>query len=178
MHYHLAYAETADLPVLAAIINQSYRGETSKFGWTSEAYFIEGEKRTDEDDLLVHLQNKNAVLLKAVNEQKIADGCVYLEKRGEKLYLGMLSVKPVSQRNGIGKFLMKAAESYALEHNIFVITMNVISLRTELILWYQQQGYKDTGQRTPFPDIPEYGKPILPLEFIIMEKRLQPQSYT
>lgn len=173
MAYSIEIADATDIPKLVAIINQSYRGEGSKAGWTSEAYFVEGDKRTDKNDLLRHLDGANAVMLKAVNDGNEPSGCVYLQKRNGKLYLGMLSVKPTLQKTGIGKLLMQASEKYAAQQGLSVIMMYVVSLRSELIEWYQKQGYRDTGIRIPFPDLPEYGRPMVPIEFMIMEKQIQ-----
>ena len=50
--------------------------------------------------------------------------------------------------------------------------MSVISLRTELINWYERYGYKDTGERKPFIEDSLTGKHLQPLEFMIMEKAL------
>ncbi len=48
--------------------------------------------------------------------------------------------------------------------------MNVITLRTELINWYERNGYVQTVERVPMPDNPKFGIPTQPLEFVIMEK--------
>jgi GNAT superfamily N-acetyltransferase len=84
----------------------------------------------------------------------------------------MLSVNPQIQANGIGKQLLQAAELHALQVNCIRIMMTVISLRTELISWYQRNGYVDTGVRKPFPNDPRFGTPVQPLEFVVLEKRL------
>jgi ribosomal protein S18 acetylase RimI-like enzyme len=75
------------------------------------------------------------------------------------------------QAAGIGKKILHAAESYAAEKKCDAIKMKVISVRHELISWYQRHGYHDTGKRSPFPDdLLSIQKQ--PLEFIIMEKSL------
>jgi ribosomal protein S18 acetylase RimI-like enzyme len=50
------------------------------------------------------------------------------------------------------------------------IYMTVISLRTELVEWYIRHGYKDTGERKPFPEDPMTGKHMRELEFMVLEK--------
>jgi len=35
--------------------------------------------------------------------------------------------------------------------------MTVISVRTELIAWYQKHGYNNTGETKPFPDDIKFG---------------------
>jgi ribosomal protein S18 acetylase RimI-like enzyme len=98
---------------------------------------------------------------------------VYLQKQENKIYLGMLTVSPDIQAKGVGKKLLKAAEEYAFVQECRAITMTVISLRKELINWYERRGYKATGDRKPFPNDPRFGVQKQPLEFIVMEKNLE-----
>jgi ribosomal protein S18 acetylase RimI-like enzyme len=158
-----------DISELVKLINSAYRGQASKQGWTTEADLLDGELRTDEETLkqLMH----SGIFLKYLEGSKI-QGCVYLQKQNEQLYLGMLSVSPGMQAKGIGKKLLTASENYALEKNCSSIIMNVISIRRELISWYERYGYLRTGERKPFPSDNKFGKPIIPLEFIELEKHL------
>ena len=48
--------------------------------------------------------------------------------------------------------------------------MNVISVRPELIAWYERLGYQKTGETKPLPADTRFGTPTQPLEFAIMEK--------
>jgi ribosomal protein S18 acetylase RimI-like enzyme len=112
----------------------------------------------------------DSIILKCSNSNNHLIGCVYLQKQEEKLYLGMLTVSPEIQAKGIGKKLLKAAEEYAQTQDCKAITMTVISLRKELINWYERHGYRKTGQRKPFPNDPRFGIQKQPLEFIVMEK--------
>src|SRR5437764_8599056 len=158
-------ASADDVPQLVQLINSAYRGEEAKMGWTHEADLIEGTKRIDDVSLREMMQNPNAVILKIVEQQKII-GCVYLEKKGNRMYLGMLTVSPRIQGKGTGKKLLRAAEDFALEKNCSRIEMTVISVRTELISWYQRNGYHNTGITKPFPDDGRFGKTRRQIEFI------------
>ena len=158
-----------DIPELVKLINSAYRGESSKKGWTTEAFLLEGELRTDEAMLTEILGRPNAVILKYLENGRIS-GSVFLEKQERGLYLGMLTVDPLKQANGIGKKLMKAAEEYAKENECPCIFMNVISVRNELVTWYERQGYYKTGEKKPLPSDTRFGKPTQPLEFAIMQK--------
>ena len=163
-------ATSRDIPSLAALINSGYRGEASKKGWTTEADFLKGELRTDEETLSALMQKPGSCFLKYLNDTGQTEGCVYLDKNKNRLYLGMLTVSPVQQAKGIGKQLMKAAEAYGLQQNCNIIYLRVISLRFELIDWYLKLGYNKTGQTEPFPDDNRFGTPTQPLEFLILEK--------
>ena len=167
-----APATSDDTPQLVNLVNSAYRGETARKGWTHEADLIGGTVRIDPATITQTLEQSDAVILKCVNEDKAIIACVHLEKQEGQLYLGMLSVHPEIQAKGIGKKLLQAAEQHAREVGCSSIIMTVISVRTELIAWYQRNGYVDTGVRKPFPDDPRFGTPVRPLQFVVLEKRL------
>ena len=165
-------ASIQDVPALVALINSAYRGETSKKGWTTEAHLLEGELRTDIPSLTMMMNNPQTIVLKFTKADVVIAGSVYLEKQERSLYLGMLTVSPLQQASGIGKQLMSAAEQYAKENNCTCIFMNVISVRQELIAWYERLGYQKTGETKPFPDDNRFGVPTQPLEFAILQKNI------
>jgi len=166
-------AVTEDIPALVKLINSAYRGEESKKGWTTEAYVLDGDLRTDPPMLEKLIQTPGSLILKYTNDEGIIEGCVFLQQRGNRLYLGMLSVSPLLQAKGIGKELMKASHAYAREQGLSAVFMRVISLRHELIAWYERRGYYLTGETEPMPDDTRYGIPNQPLEFVIMEKKIE-----
>jgi ribosomal protein S18 acetylase RimI-like enzyme len=165
---HIDIAGLRDIPSLTALLNIAYRGEHSKKGWTTEAFLIAGDKRTDENDLQQVMLQPGSVILKYNNEQQQISGCVNLQQHGNKIYLGMFCVSPQAQGKGIGKQILQATEEYARHLQCIAIYMSVISARTELINWYQRRGYQDTGERTPFKEEELTGKPVLPLVFMVM----------
>jgi ribosomal protein S18 acetylase RimI-like enzyme len=165
-------ANSNDITALEELLNSTYRGEASKKGWTSEADLIAGDLRTDAATLQKLMQTREAVFQKYVNEENTIAGCVFLQKKGARLYLGMLSVSPLIQAKGIGKELMAVAESYAKEQKCSSIFMRVVSARHELVAWYERKGYRKTGETEPFPTDNRFGTPTQPLEFIIMEKEV------
>jgi len=165
-------AHIKDIPDLVALINSAYRGEASKKGWTTEADLLKGELRTDIPTLTEIMNRLHAVILKYTSTEGSITGSVFLEKQERGLYLGMLSVSPLQQAGGVGKQLMKVAEQYAKENNCPCIFMNVISVRHELIAWYERLGYQKTGETKPLPTDTKFGVPTQPLEFIIMEKKV------
>ncbi len=165
-------AALQDIPELVMLINSAYRGDASKKGWTTEANFLKGELRTDKATLEDLMQMEGTAFLKCVNDQNSMEGCVFLQKKESRLYLGMLSVSPALQAKGTGKRLMNAAVDYAKLEGCHSIFMRVISLRQELINWYEKQGYAKTGQTEPFPTDNKFGIPTQPLEFLIMEKMI------
>ena len=165
-------ATAQDITALVPLINSAYRGDASKKGWTTEANLLEGELRTDIPFLTDLLGNPDASMLKYITAGGIITGCVYLEKKERGLYLGMLTVSPLQQAGGIGKQLLAAAEVYGKEKDCTTIFMNVISVRHELVAWYERHGYHKTGETKPMPDDNRFGTPTQALEFVIMEKIL------
>jgi ribosomal protein S18 acetylase RimI-like enzyme len=164
-------ATLADVPTLNQLVNSAYRGEGAKEGWTTEADLIDGT-RIDESILKGLIERPDTTVL-TYRENGNLLACVELRKEEEKLYLGMLSVRPNLQGKGVGKKLLNAAEEYAHNNQCRTIYMSVISVRKELIEWYERHGYKLTGERKPFiaPD-ERWGIPRTALEFVMMEKAL------
>ncbi|MDB5251042.1 MAG: family acetyltransferase [Flaviaesturariibacter sp.] len=162
-------ATAQDLPALVALVNNAYRGSEARHGWTHEADLIDGSIRTNEAELTELLSNPDAMLLAARAGTDIV-GCVYLEKNGSELYLGMLSVNPRQQAGGIGRKLLLASEEHARRIGCRAVVMTVISVRAELIDWYKRNGYEPTGETEPFPEGKHFGIPRQSLEFIVMRK--------
>ena len=162
-------AVVTDVPQLNVLVNSAYRGETSKKGWTTEAHLLDGI-RIDEKTLYGYFDDPKVLILKNTDGSGEITGCVYLEMRSPKLYVGMFSVSPVLQAKGIGRELLQAAEGYAKQINCAVLTMTVISTRLELISWYERRGFKATGETQPFHDGTKFGIPKAHIELIVMEK--------
>jgi ribosomal protein S18 acetylase RimI-like enzyme len=171
----ISTATSQDIPALEKLVNSGYRGEASRKGWTTEADLLLGEVRTDAASLAAMLADNTAVILKHTDAGGHITGCVYLQTQQRGLYLGMLTVLPELQGGGLGKKLLTAAGEYAAWHHCPAIFMSVISVRSELIAWYERHGYHKTGETKPFPDDDRYGKPTQTLEFIILEKNTRPE---
>lgn len=161
-----------DAELLATLVNSAYRGETSKKGWTTEADLLDGE-RTNTDTMRGLLERDDSVILKVLHPEKGLIASVHLQRESDHVYLGMLTVSPVLQGAGVGKMLLKAAEAHAIEMGLPVIRMTVITVREELIAWYERHGYFRTGDTKPFPAAdPRFGIPRQFLEFAVLEKKL------
>jgi ribosomal protein S18 acetylase RimI-like enzyme len=165
---HIRTAATADIPELVDLVNKAYRGDG---GWTNESHLIGGPRTTSEDVEGLLRQTKSVILL-GLDQEGIA-GCVYLEKENQKLYLGMLSVAPERQGAGIGKRMMESALEYAREQQCTAIRITVISVREELIAWYERQGFRRTGELEPFHAGDRFGTQKRPLELAILEKEVR-----
>lgn len=164
-------AKLEDIEAINRLVNAAYRGESSKKGWTTEADLL-GGIRTTEEGLTKTIQKADTTILKYTENQEII-GCVMLVDKGDKLYLGMLTVSPELQGGGVGKKMLYEAENVAREKGLPKISMTAISVRTELIDWYKRHGYTETGEREPFPmNDPDFGLPKQFLEFVVLEKTI------
>ena len=167
-------ATPADLPALHALIESAYRGDSARGGWTHEADLLGGQ-RTDLAALSEQIEDPAQVILVARDEGQLA-GCVAIADRGGgTAYVGLVTVDPARQASGLGRQLLTAAERYAALHFAAKrAEMTVISLRTELIAWYQRRDYALTGETRPFPATdPRFGLPARDdLGFVVMAKSI------
>ena len=141
-------------------------------GWAAEADLLEGT-RTNKADIESLIAKKDSMILLCVEGAEII-GCVHLELSGAECRLGMLVVKPGFQSRGIGKQLMQAAEAAVRDTwGARLIAMSVISVRHELIAFYERRGYRRTGRKKPFVADDTHGFPkSQPIEFEVLEKIL------
>ncbi|MET7497889.1 GNAT family N-acetyltransferase [Streptomyces sp900116325] len=144
------YATDADVPALVTLIESAYRGDSSRAGWTTEADILDGQ-RTDPDGVRQVVEASGSRLL-VVERDGEPIACCQLEHRGEAAYFGMFAVRPELQGGGLGKIIIAEAERTVRESwGATEMHMTVISVREELIAWYERRGYRRTGKLTPFP---------------------------
>lgn len=174
MHIEFTQADSTHLQALHDLVNSAYRGEDSKEGWTTEADLLDGQ-RIDVQGLRELIEKPESVILIAEDEEaEEVLGCVHLAKQNNACYLGMLTVAPQLQGQGIGKMLLEEAEALAQFWDCTHIFMTVISVRKELITWYEGKGFRLTGEKKPFPYGDErFGVPKRQdLEFVLLEKKI------
>jgi predicted N-acetyltransferase YhbS len=149
-------AAAADAPRITTVINAAFR--------IAEEFFVDGN-RIDQPEV-EQLLDKGAFLLAEAGDRLI--GCVYVEMRGKRSYLGLLSVDPASQQGGLGSLLMREAEKYCRERGSRFMDIYIVNLREELPAFYERRGYLAAGT-TPFPADVETR---IPCHFINMSKAL------
>lgn len=149
-------ASAADAASITAVINSAFR--------IAEDFFVDGNRITQTE--VEQLLTKGGFLIAEAGEQ--LNGCVYVELRGERSYLGLLSVDPTAQQGGLGSLLMLEAEKYCRERGSRFMDILIVNLREELPPFYEKRGYLESGT-SPFP--PEVETKI-PCHFINMSKPL------
>jgi ribosomal protein S18 acetylase RimI-like enzyme len=166
-------ATAADVPALVALIESAYRGDSSRAGWTTEADIIQGQ-RTDAEGVAAVVNEPDSRMV-AVDQDGELVACCQLERRDDHAYFGMFAVRPAHQGGGFGKLIIAEAERFAREEwGVGEMRMTVLSVREDLIAWYERRGYRRTGQMTPFPYGDErVGRPQRDdLQFELLVKKL------
>ncbi|MEY2943401.1 MAG: hypothetical protein RLY97_1415 [Pseudomonadota bacterium] len=160
------HATPAHAAALKTLIESAYRGDCARAGWSHEADLLSDERITM-GELGAMLTAPHQRILIATDNAKI-QGCVAITKLAPtRAYLGLLCTAPDLQNNGLGRQLLAAAETAArTEFSAAMIEMTVISLRSELIAYYQRRGYTLTDETRPFP-VPNTG-----LTMVVLEKLL------
>jgi ribosomal protein S18 acetylase RimI-like enzyme len=147
----------ADVPVLTALINTAFE---------VERFFKRGD-RTSEDAVRALLARGNILVVDDEDRRAIAS--VYVEVRGDRIYIGMVAVEPAHQRQGLGRRLMDAAEAHGRACGCRAADITVVNLRTELPPFYQRLGYVQTGTAA-FPDVDDVTRDC---HLILMSKPLE-----
>ncbi len=148
-------ATRGDAAAVTSLINLAFQ---------VERFFVDGDRIAQSQ--VEALMEKGEFLL--LDGDGAAAGCVYVERRGDRAYLGLLSVDPARQGSGAGSRLVTAAEERARAWGCRFMDLNIVNLREELPPFYRRRGYAETGQ-APFPaDTPTK----LPCHFVKMTKAL------
>lgn len=152
----LRLAESQDAEAITAVINSAFK--------KAEAFFIDRD-RIDQESVR-SLMEKGKFLI--TEDDGTVRGCVYLELRGDRAYLGLLSVDPKLQQAGLGSALMTGAEDHCAQAGCRFMDLRIVNLRTENHAFYLRRGYVETGTE-PFPSALT---PKLPCHFVNMTKPL------
>ena len=152
---HLRLAEAADTEGLVRLINQAF---------AVEKIVIEGE-RIDSEKVRALFETGNFLLL---YEAQQLVGCVYVEVKGKRGYLGLLGVRPDRQKSGFGRRLTTTAEDYFRKAGCEVVDLRIVSVRAELPPFYERLGYAATA----IAPVPVTIPLKIPSHFIVMSKSL------
>lgn len=160
-------ATKADLSALLALVESAYRGDSAKAGWTHEADLLH-DNRSDMATLTALVDDPEQRLLTMWEEEALV-GCAQVTRLSPaRAYFGLFAVDPQRQAKGLGKHILAAAEREArTAFGADYMEMTVISLRSELIAYYERRGYRNTQETRPFPLELDP-----PLTFVVLEKAL------
>ena len=145
----------ADAEAITGLINRAFQ---------VERFFLDGDRiRLDE----VRARFETGSFMVA-EEGGGLTGCIYVELRGERAYLGLLSITPERQRSGLGTLLTYAAEDFCRANGCGAVDLMIVNLRKELPVFYRRLGYVETGT-APFPEDVQTKQPC---HFVKMSKPL------
>jgi N-acetylglutamate synthase-like GNAT family acetyltransferase len=150
-------ADPEDAQAISGVINAAFR--------KAESFLID----RDRIDLptVQELLRTGAFLV--AEEKKVVVGCVHVEMRGDRSYLGLLSVNPDGQNAGVGTKLMTAAEDYCAKAGSHFMDLRIVNVRQELPKFYHRRGYVETGTAPFTPGL----EPKVPCHFVNMSKPLK-----
>ena len=143
-------ATAADAPALADLVNRAF---------AVEELFVDGP-RTSAAEIAQLIARGTFLVLEYDGGLAAA---VYLEPRG---YLGLLSVAPEVQGQGLGTRLVRIAEAMCEALGCLEIELRIVNVREELGRWYRSLGYREVGT-APFE-----GPAKRPCHFVEMRKQL------
>lgn len=147
-------ATPADAVSLAELVNEAYAVEQA---------FVDGARTTPEE---IAAMTRSGLFLVLEQAGGLA-AAIYLERRGNAAYFGMLSVRPELQGMGLGKRLVRIAEAMGEAMGSSEITLRIVNLREELGRWYRSLGYREVGT-APF----DHASKKQPCHFVEMQKSL------
>jgi GNAT superfamily N-acetyltransferase len=139
-----------------ALINQAY---------LVESFFVEGP-RTSEESIRA-LIGKGEMLALDGNATELFV-TAHLRCAKSTGHLGLISVVPKNQGQGLGRRMIAVAEGLATAHGCQRMKLQVVNLRSELIAYYTDLGYRKTGTS----EFAASERTLQPVHFIDMEKRL------
>ncbi|MFE0036539.1 GNAT family N-acetyltransferase, partial [Streptomyces sp. NPDC059018] len=143
-------ATDADVPALVELIESAYRGDSSRAGWTTEADILDGQRTDPEGVRQVIGASGSRLLVVRRGDEMVA--CCQLEHRGDAAYFGMFAVRPGLQGGGLGRLVITEAERLVREAwGVTEMHMTVISVREELLAWYERRGYRGGGAGAHVP---------------------------
>ena len=166
-----AYADLTDVPRVAALIELAYRGPAAATGWTNEAAILTGPRSSPaEVEALIRDGNSRFVL--AFEGERLI-GCALIQQYADGAYFGMFAIDPAQQGGGLGKAIVAQCEQAAQElWGAAFLRLTVISLREQLIEWYERRGFVRTGEHEPFPFETATGALRTDFDLIVLEKPL------
>ena len=165
------FAEASDAPNVASLVNSTYHGTESAYGWTPETHLHSGP-RTSVEAVAAHILDPNSRFILCERPDALI-GCALIERCDSDVHFGMFAVRPRLQAAGIGKAILAKTERCAIElWQSRTMTMSVISVQGALIAYYERRGYYRTGDRAPFPFGEEPGALRTDYDLVTLRKNL------
>jgi GNAT superfamily N-acetyltransferase len=150
-------ATSGDVLAMVPMVNAAFAVET----------FLEGT-RIDQERMTEMMQGGAFLVAEKEAGQLLA--AIYVERRSERGYFGMLAVDPRQQGRGLARVMIEAAEDRCRQLECKFMDITVLSLRPELPAFYRKFGYIETGTEEFTSSRPAKGG--VKLHCIVMSKCL------
>jgi ribosomal protein S18 acetylase RimI-like enzyme len=165
------YAEPRDAGEIASLIERAYGGRASVKGWTHQAGIIGGPRSSMDEVQTVILSPGSRFLVASAGDDIV--GCAFVRHEDTGALVGLFSVEPSFQELGIGRTLLSSCEATARElWDAKYLRLTVISIRHELIAWYERRGFQDSGRREAFPFGPMTAALRTDFDLVEMQKQI------
>ena len=129
---HIRPAEPSDIEPIVHLVNRAF---------VAESPWVEGERINL--DGLHELWARGKFLVGEDNG--LLTACVFIEPRGDRAHLGLISVDPTRQGEGLGSQLMAAVEAHCRAAGFREMELRFINHRAELERFYRRTGFTPSG---------------------------------
>jgi GNAT superfamily N-acetyltransferase len=148
-------AELSDIDPIVRLVNRAF---------VAESPYVEGERV---NAATVHeMWGRGKFLLG--EEQGALTACIFIEPRGQRAHLGLVSVEPARQCEGLGAQLMAAAEAQCRAAGFHEMELRFINHRAELERFYTRMGFVPSG----ITEAAVAARVKVPFHFVQMTKEL------
>jgi len=170
-NFDFSFATPADVERVHTLIELAYRGSVAARGWTNETELLEGPRSTLGEIAGIIADPQSRFVMAVANGALIATALI--RKYQDGAYFGMFAVDPRMQLGGVGKMHISRCEADARRlWNARFLRLRVISLRDELISWYERRGFVRTGEHEPFPFHEAPGALRTDFDLVVLQKPL------
>jgi len=115
-----------------------------------ESFFLAGDRLTPEE--FRHRMETGTFL--TLDDAGALAAAVWVQPRGDRAYMGLLTVDPDRQGRGLGSRMVEQAEQYCRAQGARFLDITVVNLREELPPFYRKRGYVETGTAQFDPNRP------------------------
>lgn len=148
-------AQPADIDAIVGLVNRAF---------VAEGPYIEGERINA--DGVREMWSRGTFLLGELHG--VPTACIFVEPRGDRAHLGLVSVEPAHQGAGLGSQLMAATEAHCRAAGFREMELRFINHRTELERFYRRLGFAPSG----VTEAAVANRAKVPFHFVQMTKSL------
>lgn len=141
-----------DAPRLRDLMEHAFSTNDSRPEWTGDAE-IASKFTVKLENMQKELTMDDLVVFAVMNEAGDIIGSITVGKKPENVgRISTIIVQDEYQRGGVGGQMLTYAEEFLKsEWGSKRLSLNALSSRKALLAWYKSRGYRETGEKHPFP---------------------------